>query len=119
MDTDAAFEELFTDEYWQATAVCWRELAEMLHTELGEGSGLARHFIDHPPTKPGYLTALDRKTLRTWYEETLEEAERMAASLGTCPACGSANLAATVVPAPAKFKPNVDCADCSTLLAYG
>jgi transcription elongation factor Elf1 len=43
----------------------------------------------------------------------------MAGSFGTCPACGSANLAATVVSAAAKFKPNVDCTDCSTLLAFG
>ena len=119
MDTDASFEELFTDDYWQAYAACWSDMIEMAETELGEGSGLVQHFIDHPPTKPYYLTALDRETLRAWYKETLEEAERMAASFGTCQACGSANLAATVVPAAAKFKPNVGCTDCLTVLAFG
>jgi len=119
MDTDESFEEIFTDEYWEANAACWRELTEMLHAELGDRTGWVQHFIDHPPAKPDYLTALDRATLHAWYEETLKEAERIAASIGTCSACGSVNLAATVVPAPAKFKPNVDCADCSTLLAFG
>jgi hypothetical protein len=119
MDTEESFEALFTDEYWQANAACWSAFTEMAQVELGDGSGLVQHFIDHPPTKPAYLTALDRETLHAWYQETLEEAQRMAASFGTCPECGSVNLEATVVPAPSKFKPNVDCADCSALLAYG
>jgi hypothetical protein len=119
MDTDESFEELFTDEYWQEYAACWSAFTEMAQAALGDGSGLVQHFTDHPPTKPDYLTALNRETLRTWYRETLEDAQRMAASFRTCPNCGSANLAASVVPASAKFKPNVDCADCFSLLAYG
>jgi hypothetical protein len=91
-DIDAAFEALFTDEFWREWCQEAQEHIALSRTLLRAtntpDTGLVDHLEQHLTERPAYLANVspsDKEVLRQHYHAVYADAKRIAESMGTCP----------------------------------